>query len=49
VISLALSEPAVIPSQEWYKLESTYWQKMKWVMSLPDHQIMDEFFHLEMR
>lgn len=49
VQSLALSEPAVIPSQEWYRQESAYWQLMNHVMSLPDNLLMQEFMRLELR
>jgi pimeloyl-ACP methyl ester carboxylesterase len=49
VLSLALSEPAVIPSQEWYQQESAYWQQMTQVMSLPDNLLMQEFMRMELR
>lgn len=49
VLSLALSEPAVIPSQEWYRQESAYWQQMDHVMSLSDNLLMQEFMRLELR
>jgi pimeloyl-ACP methyl ester carboxylesterase len=49
VLSLALCEPAVIPSQEWLQAESAYWQEMAHVMSLPDPQLMSEFMRLELR
>ena len=49
VLSLALSEPAVIPSQAWYQQESAYWQQMDQVMSLPDKLLMQEFMRLELR
>jgi pimeloyl-ACP methyl ester carboxylesterase len=48
VLSLALSEPAVIPSQEWYTHEASYWKQMDHVMSLPDPQLMTEFMRLEL-
>jgi pimeloyl-ACP methyl ester carboxylesterase len=49
VLSLALSEPAVIPSQAWYQQESVYWQQMDQVMSLPDKLLMQEFIRVELR
>ena len=49
VLSLALSEPAVIPSRAWYKQEAEYWQQMERVMSLPDSLMMGEFIRLELR
>jgi pimeloyl-ACP methyl ester carboxylesterase len=49
VRSLALSEPAVIPSQAWITCESAYWQQMEQVMKLPDEQMMQEFMRLELR
>ncbi len=49
VLSLALSEPAVIPSQAWYQQESAYWQQMGQVMSLPDKLMLQEFMRLELR
>ena len=49
VLSLALSEPAVIPSQAWIQQESVYWQQMSQVMSLPDNLLMQEFMCLELR
>jgi pimeloyl-ACP methyl ester carboxylesterase len=49
VLSLALSEPAVIPSQEWYRHEAEYWKQMGQVMSLPDNLLMPEFIRLELR
>ncbi len=48
VLSLALSEPAVIPSQMWIKKETTYWQRMKEVMKLPQAERMREFMWLEL-
>jgi pimeloyl-ACP methyl ester carboxylesterase len=49
VQSLALSEPAVIPSQEWFRQESDYWHQMEQVMSLPDKLLMQEFIRVELR
>ncbi len=49
VMSLALSEPAVIPSQEWFRHEAEYWKQMTSLMSLPDQAFMDEFVRVELR
>jgi pimeloyl-ACP methyl ester carboxylesterase len=49
VQSLALSEPAVIPSQEWFRQESGHMQQMDHVMSLLDKQLMQEFMRNELR
>lgn len=49
VMSLALSEPAVIPSQEWFRHEADYWKQMNSLMSLPDQAFMDEFIRVELR
>ncbi len=49
VLSLALSEPAVIPSQAWFQQEADFWQHMEQVMSLPDNLRMQEFMRFELR
>jgi pimeloyl-ACP methyl ester carboxylesterase len=49
VQSLALSEPAVVPSQAWITREAAYWRQMEQVMKLPDTQMMREFMRLELR
>jgi pimeloyl-ACP methyl ester carboxylesterase len=49
VLSLAISEPAVIPSQEWFTYESAYWKEMGRVMRLPDKALMYEFMRVELR
>ncbi len=49
VLSLALSEPAVIPSQAWRQMEGEYWQRMQDMMNLADQQFMREFMRVELR
>jgi pimeloyl-ACP methyl ester carboxylesterase len=49
VLSLALSEPAVIPSQAWYQQEAAYWKQMHQVMRLPDPLLMEEFIRVELQ
>jgi pimeloyl-ACP methyl ester carboxylesterase len=49
VRSLALSEPAVIPSQEWFRHEAAYWEQMGQLVSLPPEQFMQGFIKIELR
>jgi pimeloyl-ACP methyl ester carboxylesterase len=47
--SLALSEPAVIPSQEWMHQEAGFFKELYHVVSLPPTEQMREFMRLELR
>jgi pimeloyl-ACP methyl ester carboxylesterase len=47
--SLALSEPAVIPSQKWIHQEAGYWSEIERVMSLAPAEQMREFMRLNLR
>jgi pimeloyl-ACP methyl ester carboxylesterase len=49
VKSLALSEPAVIPSQEWLKSEEEYMKALAQVMLLPPNDQMREFVRINLR
>jgi pimeloyl-ACP methyl ester carboxylesterase len=49
VRSLALSEPAEIPSQEWYQQEADHKRSLERVMSLPPDEQMPEFVRLHLR
>lgn len=49
VLSLALVEPAAIPSRQWLEQEAGFWREMSQVMSLPDAQMMPEFVRLQLR
>jgi pimeloyl-ACP methyl ester carboxylesterase len=49
VESLALIEPTVIPSQEWYLEEADYCQQMGRVSSLPEPQRIEEFMRVVLR
>ncbi len=49
VSSLALTEPAVVPSQEWLKEESAYQAEFDRVMLLPPADQMREFVLLHLR
>jgi pimeloyl-ACP methyl ester carboxylesterase len=49
VSSLALIEPAVIPSQEWFADESDYWQQLRQAMSLSDQQLIQAYMRVELR
>lgn len=49
VESLALVEPAEIPSPEWFQQEADHVTKMKRVMSLPPDEQMQEFVRLHLR
>ncbi len=49
VRSLALSEPAVIPSQAWFSLESDYWKQMEALLPLPPDQFMQGFVKVELQ
>ena len=49
VASLALTEPAAIPSQAWVREETAYVAEMKAVMALPQADQMREFTRLNLR
>lgn len=49
VTSLALTEPAVIPSQQWFDEESAYRAGFEQVMLLPPPEQMREFVRLHLR
>ncbi len=49
VSSLALTEPAVIPSQQWFQEESAYQAKFNNVMLLPPAEQMREFVKMHLR
>ncbi|GAP16007.1 predicted hydrolase [Longilinea arvoryzae] len=49
VRSLALSEPAVIPAQEWLQKESDYFSEITRAMSLPPAEQMAAFFRANLR
>ncbi len=49
VASLAVTEPAVIPSQAWVREETAFVGEMKAVMTLPSAEQMREFTRLHLR
>ncbi len=49
VTSLALTEPAVIPSQQWFDEESAYRAEFERVMLLPPPEQMREFVRMHLR
>ncbi|MGE5139790.1 MAG: alpha/beta fold hydrolase [Rudaea sp.] len=49
VKSLALSEPAVIPSQQWFREESSAQAELNQIMSLPPEQQMLAFIRAHLR
>jgi pimeloyl-ACP methyl ester carboxylesterase len=49
VRSLALSEPAAIPSPEWIRQEADAWAELDRVMSLPPAEQMREFVRVNLR
>jgi pimeloyl-ACP methyl ester carboxylesterase len=49
VKSLALTEPAVIPSPEWFQEENEMWAEMEQIMTLPPAEQMREFIRIQLR
>ncbi len=49
ISSLALTEPAVIPSQQWFQEESAYQAEFSKVMLLPPAEQMREFVKMHLR